>query len=405
MLLLLGLGATLAEPAAATGSPVALAWGLQDGTAGDETSGDVDFHRGATYVVSDSVADPSDPELLATASVARYTRDGMQDWKVEIGAADAVAGASTEAVAVAPGAFGVVVAADRSYNGPGSARLKPPFVIERRDVSGALVWESDARTLGLPDFSFVSDLTVVGDSVYVAGWYVVDTTAETFDTRMLLQQVSLSDGAAQGRRLSGPGERWTQVEAAGRSVVLAGTTASRGAAGTRAVVRRLGRDTLRPRWTRRVNTSGDEAATALAVRGNRIYLAGTTTGQLAGQSSAGGRDAFLAAFSGRGRPQWQRQVGGAQDDAAPALAAGPRGPVLVAARTDAPYTPTGVLLEGFSRGGSPKWSTSVDTADYTVPTDAAWTARGLVVLGMTQDELFAPAQGRRDVFLAHYRVG
>jgi hypothetical protein len=76
----------------------------------------------------------------------------------------------------------------------------------------------------------------------------------------------------------------------------------------------------------------DMRATAIAVSGNNVYIAGTYYGhnltfgsqQIAGPSNGGGRDAFLAKYTDRGATGafgWAKAIGGPADDGAMALAA------------------------------------------------------------------------------------
>lgn len=66
-------------------------------------------------------------------------------------------------------------------------------------------------------------------------------------------------------------------------------------------------------WTRQLGTSVEDVALAVAVSNvNEIYVAGYTSGNLAG--SSGGRDAFLRRYDPAGNVVWTRQFGSAFDD-------------------------------------------------------------------------------------------
>jgi hypothetical protein len=68
-------------------------------------------------------------------------------------------------------------------------------------------------------------------------------------------------------------------------------------------------------WTRQFGTTADDGASGITVdaQGNS-YVAGNSAGTLAGQTSAGGMDAFVKAFDPAGNDRWTRQFGGSDFD-------------------------------------------------------------------------------------------
>ena len=91
----------------------------------------------------------------------------------------------------------------------------------------------------------------------------------------------------------------------------------------------------KPGWAVRLGGTAAESGRAVAVdpRGN-IYLAGLFRGQVdfggGARYTARGSDGFLARLSPDGEVRWARQLGGANDDIADALAIDPRGNAVVA---------------------------------------------------------------------------
>ena len=90
-------------------------------------------------------------------------------------------------------------------------------------------------------------------------------------------------------------------------------------------------------WIRQFGTSGDEQAHSMVVDGNGdVLVAGETAGALPGQSSAGGRDAFVRKYDAGGNELWTRQLGTSGDDGAYAVAVDSSGNVLVGGFTHGP---------------------------------------------------------------------
>lgn len=75
----------------------------------------------------------------------------------------------------------------------------------------------------------------------------------------------------------------------------------------------------------------DDRSVAVALDNSEdVYVAGSTQGTFAGESSAGLGDAFLARFDGTGKPIWLRQLGSVGNDAFLSLASNPAGGVFAA---------------------------------------------------------------------------
>src|SRR5262249_18672405 len=85
-------------------------------------------------------------------------------------------------------------------------------------------------------------------------------------------------------------------------------------------------------WTRQFGTVGWEQPTGSAADASGIYISGFTSGTFAGQTSAGGQDAFVRKYDAAGNVVWTRQVGADSSDEAFGVAVAGSG-VYVAGRT------------------------------------------------------------------------
>ncbi|NJL02325.1 MAG: hypothetical protein HC838_01980 [Spirulinaceae cyanobacterium RM2_2_10] len=82
-------------------------------------------------------------------------------------------------------------------------------------------------------------------------------------------------------------------------------------------------------WIKQLGTAGEDDAYSIAVTDDdRIYLAGYTSGSLAGEN-AGGNDAWLAQYDADGNQRWLCQLGGAGDDEANGVAVSPSGQIYI----------------------------------------------------------------------------
>ncbi|MGK7929412.1 MAG: SBBP repeat-containing protein [Spirulina sp.] len=85
-----------------------------------------------------------------------------------------------------------------------------------------------------------------------------------------------------------------------------------------------------PNWIEQLGTAGDDIAYSIAIDGaERIYLAGSTTGAMAGRA-VGGQDAWFAAYDTHSNPmqpelRWKQQLGTTGDDIATGIDVGHNG--------------------------------------------------------------------------------
>ncbi len=87
-------------------------------------------------------------------------------------------------------------------------------------------------------------------------------------------------------------------------------------------------------WTRLPGTSIDDSASALTTgTDGAVYLAGGTIGNLDGQVNQGAYDSFITKYNPDGTKYWSKLFGGADFDAAQALTIGADGEIYVAGYT------------------------------------------------------------------------
>ena len=108
-------------------------------------------------------------------------------------------------------------------------------------------------------------------------------------------------------------------------------------------------------WTRLLGTSGNEYANAVATgQDGSIYVTGTTTGLLDGQSSRGEYETFLTKYSADGTKVWTRLIGAEGWDKAYGLTVGLDGSIYIAG--DAQGSFDGLSRLGMQSGFLVKYS-------------------------------------------------
>ena len=176
-----------------------------------------------------------------------------------------------------------------------------------------------------------------------------------------------------------------------------------------AFVARFG-PTGRPVWLRQFGTRGGDEATALAVAGTGLFVAGSTGGRLGG-SRVGGIDAFVGGFSLDGEPRWMRQFGSRSTDEAHGMAVG-SGTVWVVGSTDGALpgkTSLGgvdAFVRTYDTGGNHGWARQLGSAGTDDATSVSVTPGTSYVAGFTDGAL--PEQtssGGTDAFLIRLNGG
>src|SRR5207253_403756 len=213
---------------------------------------------------------------------------------------------------------------------PGSQITGGAF-LRKYDAAGNELWTRQfgfgkQSGFGPPDSAFA--LAIDGPDVYVAGF---------IGYGVLPGQSSPGYWDAFVRKYDGDGnELWTSqfgtddadeataVAVNGSAVYIAGFT--RGAlpgqtsAGADDAFVRKYDNAGNELWTHQFGTSGSDQITGLAADASGVYLSGFTGGTLPGQTSAGGQDAFIRRYDAAGNVLWTSQFGTAATDSASGIA-------------------------------------------------------------------------------------
>jgi parallel beta-helix repeat protein len=259
------------------------------------------------------------------AFVRKIDLDGNELWTHQFGTAG-----DDDATSVAVGAAGVYVAGWTTGTFPGqtSSGSQDAF-LRKYDSDGNELWTQQFGT------SYADSADAI--AVDASGVYVAGGTSGAFPG----QTSSGSQDALLRKYDSDGNELWTQqfgsagnddaralsIDTAG--VYVAGSTSGTlpgqtNVGGEDAFVRKYDPDG-NALWTQQFGTTGDESADALSFDASGVYVAGSTTGTLPGQSSSGDVDAFVRKLDPGGDELWTRQFGSASADRGLAIAAGTAG--------------------------------------------------------------------------------
>ncbi len=159
-------------------------------------------------------------------------------------------------------------------------------------------------------------------------------------------------------------------------------------------------------WVALLGTSADDAGNGIAADGSgNLYITGYTAGNLAGQTNAGGKDIFFAAYDASGNRQWVALLGTAADDVGNGIALGPSGALcavgVTAGNLDGQTNAgaTDAFLTMFNTSGAKQWTRLFGTSQTDAANAVAFDASGNCYLtGYTYGNLRLPLRadgGRR----------
>ena len=277
--------------------------------------------------------------------VARFDRKGTQIWLQQFGTTR-----DDGAAAIATGEDGVYVAGSTSGRLAHERRGPADAFVMRLDTDGAELW---TRQLGGPGQDGARSLAVAGGRIYVAG-----------STQGLRKEVADLDGFVAAFDQDGAGI-----------------------------------------WSYQIGHADAESFTSIVARANGIYFTGWTSGKFLYDEPSGGLDAVVGKLDFEGAVLWSQQFGSAAEDDATALAMVGRGLYVAGSTTGA--LPEGTLLgesDGFLRkylpNGTEVWTRQFGTADYDAVYGMASDPKGVVVVGTTHGAFEGQTNaGDRDVFL------
>ena len=385
-------------------------WIRQFGTTGSDQARGIWVDPSGIYVVgfTDGTLPGQSSAGGTDAFVRKYDLSGNEVWTRQFGTAgsDLLAGVSADGSGVY-----VVGTTDGALPGQSHAGAIDAFV-RKYDSSGNEVW---TRQLGTASNDVANSLSLDASGVYVGG----------FTGGALPGQISAGDADAFVRKYDVNGrELWTlqfgtqgidSVTSGGlfadvSGLYVAGDTTGAlpgeaNAGGSDVFVRKF--DVFgKGQWTRQFGGSDFDLARGIAVDARGIYVGGFTLGVLPGQSSAGGRDAFVRKYDLNGNEQWTRQFGTASLDHGHAVSS-QAGSVYVFGRTDGafPGQTSGGSTDAFVRkydvNGTEVWTRQLGSASF----DQAWggsvRSPGVYFVGETHGTLLDQTNaGGADAFLA-----
>ncbi|NCW86239.1 MAG: hypothetical protein EBV69_09165, partial [Oxalobacteraceae bacterium] len=163
-------------------------------------------------------------------------------------------------------------------------------------------------------------------------------------------------------------------------------------------------------WTRMLGTAGIDAIKDVVTdAAGYVYVTGSVSGTLAGQTRIGGADAFVAKYANDGTVVWTKLFGTKTTDYAESIALGSDGSIYVAGQTlgsmnGASSGNYDVFLTKFSAAGEPLWSRQFGSGKADNALDLVVAANGSVlvtgVLGLNIAD--KPSFGMQDSFIAQY---
>ncbi len=162
-------------------------------------------------------------------------------------------------------------------------------------------------------------------------------------------------------------------------------------------------------WARRFGTSGADAALAVSVVGDDVYVAGSTRGRFRTQDPLGGLDAFVARFGSDGAGMWVRQLGTRRDDEATGVVATGSAVFLVGStqgRLKGSERPRGggdAFAIRFGPSGDQAWLRQFGGAGADRAEAVALRGGVLTVVGASEG--LHGSTGRSDAFVATFGIG
>ncbi len=307
---------TLGAANSASGFALAVAADGKVAVAGSVTGGLVD---------GEIVGDPAKPDSFVTL----FDAGGEEAWTRRNGALQ-----EDEASALAFGADGTLYVAGRSRSAmPGAAHTggwDGYLQALSTDATGKAARLTSVVGFGAADDQSISGVAVKDGAIVIAGMEGGHGVLRRFkvDAGAFVAEGYRDLGSLEGGRLAG-------VAFDGEAVVVAGSSRS-GALDVGAVTRAHGggvdafvarfSDTLTPARIAYWGGAGDEQVSAMAVAGGKVWIAGSTAGEIDGVAAIGARDGFLTRLDdGAGAVGFTRRWSGKDGDVAPstiAVAAG-----------------------------------------------------------------------------------
>ena len=162
-------------------------------------------------------------------------------------------------------------------------------------------------------------------------------------------------------------------------------------------------------WTEQLGTSGDDGSLSVAVDGEgNAFISGWTWG-IMGETNAGLHDAFLTKYDPNGNKQWTRQLGTSTYDLSHSVAVDGDGNAFISGYTkgnlDGQTSAGGfdAFLTKYDPNGNKQWTKQLGTSSYEISYSVAVDGEGnAFISGVTEGSLGGDNAGIYDAFLAKY---
>ena len=382
-------------------------WIRQFGTGGQDRAAAIAVRASAIYVAgATEAAFPGQQNAGAIdAFVQKYDLNGTELWTREFGTAGI-----DEVLAIAAADGAVYVAGDTQGALGANAPPGAHAFIRKYDLNGTEVW---TREFGGGRREEVLALAAAGNSVYAAGDTTV--TVAPFDDAFVV--VFGADGVARGGHELGTAavDRASAIAVDATGVYVAGATqgtlAGQTAAGdSDGFVVKYGLDGAAI-WTRQFGTSESDEALSIVADASGLYVAGTTSGAISGQTAGlGAGDGFIRKYDLNGQLLWTRQFGTSGYDDVLGVAAAAQG-IYVAGNTKGALPgqvnlgDSDVFVRKFDAAGNTGWTLQLGGKGHDELLGIAADAAGVYAVGVTDAAL--PGQVNRgsvDGFIVKLRA-
>ena len=358
-------------------------------TADDDRAVELAVHTGsgAVYALTDSYSDDSTGEGSSAAFLRRYSRSGAVVWQRQLGG-----GQNSDARALATDAGGNLYV---SYNDRLEKRRSDGGVVWSRAVAdvtalgtdgnghvyvgsgsydaftlskytggGSRQWSMSVEGYGI-GFIPSSIGTDAAGNVYVAAYEIDDSFINSYVVKFSPSGAQLWQKTVSG----GDNDlRLTGLEVRGNAIYLSGTSHTNWIGDydrpteADAFVAKLSLGGVEL-WRKVFGTASPDSANDLSTdAGGNLYVTGFTAGKLGG-AQPGGSDVFLRKLSTNGGTLWTKQIGSAGDDAGNAVVAYSSTELYLAGEAG------GALIGGTHRGGQDAFLRRTDGNGNRVWTD------------------------------------
>jgi len=313
----------------------------QLGTAADDYGNGVTVDADGNVYVSGYTAGGLDGNTSAgdyDIFLVKYDGTGTKQWTIQLGTSSIDVGTGVATNAAGNIYVGGYTAGD--LDGNGNAGGYDLFLV-KYDASGTRQW---TRQLGTSAYDWCLGLAVDSSAnIYLTGYTAGDLDGNTNagGSDMILVKYDEAGTKQWTRQLGTSSSDVSNGVAAdaGGNIYVAGTTAGDLDGNTGAgeydvfLVKYNSEGTKQ--WTRQLGTTSFDYASGIAVdTSGNIYICGSTFGDLDGNTSAGSYDMFLVKYDAAGDRQWTRQMGTSTSDWGISVATDTGGNVYVAGHTN-----------------------------------------------------------------------